>query len=299
MSGWGDLALLRPIWLLAVPLVLLLSVGLRRQAAGLGDWARVIDPAMLAAMRALGRVEVTGTGARGIAGLLVAGIAAVALSGPAVERREAAAFRNLDGVVFVLDVSKSVTEGADWIRVQTLGRFGIASLGTRPAGMVVYAGDAYVATDMTADTAQLGITLSLIDADTVPDPGSRPYLGLELALDMLRDSGVLAGDVVLMSDGAGIGPEAIGLAADIAGQGARLSVVVPRRDASVDTLAATGGGQVFDLSQIDELAQFLGRSGRERLEQQEYKLLFRADLGRFLLILALVPALLLFRRRAG
>lgn len=295
--GWGDLTLLRPAWLLAVPLVMLLAVLWRRQAAGLGDWGRVIDPAMLAALRALGRVEATGTGLRGGAGLLLTGAVVVALSGPAVERRAAASYRNLDGVVFVLDASRSATNGAEWIAMQTIGRFGIAALGTRPGGMVVFAGDAYVATDMTADTDQLGVTLSLIDADTVPDPGSRPHLGLKLALEMLRDSGVLAGDVVLMSDGGGFGPETLARAGEIVAQGARLSVVVPGRSATAETLAATGGGQVFELSQIDAFASFLGRSGRDRLEQQEYKLLFRSDLGRYLLILALVPAVMLFRRR--
>ena len=36
---------------------------------------------------------------------------------------------------------------------------------------------------MTADHAQLGQTLSLVGADTVPDPGTRPGLALARARD--------------------------------------------------------------------------------------------------------------------
>ncbi|WP_299846695.1 vWA domain-containing protein [uncultured Roseovarius sp.] len=297
MSVFTDIALLRPTWLLLLPALVLVAVFLRRQSVGLGDWTRVIDPAMMVALRALGRVEADSTGARGMAALITAALVVLALAGPAIERREAAAFRNLDGVVFVLDASKSATEGSDWIAMQTIARYGIAALGSRPAGLVIFAGDAYVATDLTADTRQLGITLSLVDAETVPDPGSRPHLGLALARDMLQSSGVLAGDVVLISDGAGLGPEALKRASDIAGQKARLSVIVPQTSPAAETLAAAGAGKVFNLAQIDDFAGFLGRSGRDRLEEQEYKLLFRADLGRYLLLAALIPALILFRRR--
>lgn len=294
-----DLSLLRPLWLLAVPALIGLGLLLRRRRAGLGDWDRVVDPAMMQALRALGQVDDRSAARRGVAALIAAALITLALAGPAVERRDAAAFRNLDGVVFVLDASRSLLESERWPAMQTMGRFGISALGSRPAALVVFGGDAYVATDMTGDTGQLGLTFSLIDADTLPNPGSRPERGLELAAQILREADVLAGDVILLSDGGGFGPAAIEQAGLIAGQGARLSVVALERSAPVETLARTGGGQVFGLEQTDALAAFLRESGRERLEQQDYPLLFWADFGRWLLILALLPVLLMFRRRGG
>ncbi|MFZ5963717.1 VWA domain-containing protein [Thalassococcus sp. BH17M4-6] len=292
-----DLALLRPVWLVLLPALVLLGVVLRRRQAGLGDWNKVVDPAMMRALRALGRVDAQSAARRGLTALVAAGLIALALIGPAVERRDAAAFRNLDGVVFVLDASPSMLESERWPALQTMGRFGIAALGSRPAGLVVFGGDAYVATDMTGDTDQLGLTFSLIDGDTLPNPGSRPERGLELAARMLRDADVLAGDVVLISDGGGLGPAALEQAAAIAAQGARLSVVSAAPGDTVAVLARTGGGQVFDTDQTDDLAAFLRQSGRERLEQQDYPLLFWADYGRYVLLLALIPVLMLFRRR--
>lgn len=293
----ADLSLLRPLWLIVLPGLVVVALILRRRQVGIGDWNRVVDPALLAALRALGRVEDQAVGRRGTVALIAAGLITLALAGPAIERRDAAAFRNLDGVVFVLDASPSVTESDRWPALQAMGRFGIAALGSRPAGLIVFGGDAYVATDMTGDTPQLGLTFSLIDKDTVPNPGSRPERGLELAARMLRDADVLAGDVVLLSDGGGFGPGALEQAAAIAAQGARLSVVATLRSPEIETLAATGGGQVFDLDQTDDLAGFVRISGRERLEKQDYPLLFRADYGRYLLILALFVVLALFRRR--
>ncbi|MEO3416455.1 vWA domain-containing protein [Roseovarius sp. CAU 1744] len=298
MSWLVDLTLLRPLWLLALPALAVAAIALRRRVAGLGDWPRVIDPALLRAFGALGRIEAGGARAPHLAALVAAGIVTLALAGPATERRDTAAFRNMDGVIFVFDASTSVFEDGHWPAMQTMGRFGIAALGSRPAGMVVFAGDAYVATDLTADTRQLGQSLSLIDADTVPDPGSRPHLGLQQALEMMRGAELLAADIVLVSDGAGLGPAAISAAAEIAAQGGRLSLVVPRAAPALQSLAATGGGQVFGLSDIDAFAAYLGAPDRTRLERQDFPLLLRFDLGRYLLIAALVPVALLFRRRA-
>ena len=205
MSGLGEMALLRPLWLLALPALAAFALLLWRRQRGAGDWARVIDPALLAGLHAMGRIERAGPGAAGLAALLVAGLTALALSGPSVERRDAAAFRNLDGVVLVLDASPSATGGADWEGLRTMGRSGIAALGSRPGALVVFAGDAYVASDMTADTRQVGLTLSLVEEDTVLDPGSRPERGLRLAAEILEEAEVLAGDVVLLTDGGGVG----------------------------------------------------------------------------------------------
>ncbi len=292
-----DIVLLRPLWLLALPPLVLAAVLLRRRRVRLGDWDRVVDPAIMAALRALGRAENSGGGFPGVAALSAAAVVIVALAGPAVERRDAAAYRNLDGVVFVLDVSPSMTESDDWIAIQTMARVGVAALRSRPAALIVFGGDAYMATDMTADTRQLGLTLSLLGAGTVPDPGSRPGLGLGLAERALNRAQILAGDVVLLTDGGGLGPAALQQAAVIAGHGARVSVVAPQRTAATETLASTGGGQVFALDQSADLAGFLARSGQTRLEKQDYPLLFRADYGRYLLGLALILVLPLFRRQ--
>ncbi|MFK7762462.1 MAG: VWA domain-containing protein [Roseobacter sp.] len=292
------LTLLRPWWL--VGLLILIPIGwwLHGRRGGLGDWQKAVDPVLMQAMLALGRVDSNANRAPLWAMLATVTITLFALAGPAVERREAVSFRNLDGVLFVIDTSPSVTEDPRWPQMLTMGRFGISALGTRPGGLIIFAGDAYVATDMTLDHTQLGQTLSLLSAETVPDPGSRPARGLSLAADMLAGAEIIAGDVVLFTDGTGLGSETLRLAEQITQTGARLSLVALNSvDAAFETHAAVGKGAVFTLAQTDALSDWLAHSTRTRLEAQDFPLLFWKDLGRYVLLLALLPLLLLFRRQ--
>lgn len=291
------LTLLRPLWLVGFLVVVPIGWWLHGHRGGLGDWQKAVDPALMRAMIALGRVDSSANRGPLWAMLATVAITLLALAGPAVERREAVSFRNLDGVLFVIDTSPSVTEDPRWPQMLTMGRFGISALGTRPGGLIVFAGDAYVATDMTLDHTQLGQTLSLLSAETVPDPGSRPARGLSLAADMLVGADIIAGDVVLFTDGSGLGPETLRLAEQITQTGARLSLVaLNTAEAAFGTHAAAGKGAVFTLADTNALSDWLSHSTRTRLEAQNFPLLFWKDLGRYLLLLALLPMLLLFRR---
>ncbi len=295
-----ELTLLRPLWLLALPVLGVAGWWLYRRRGGLGDWQRASDPALLRAMVALGRVDKSASGAPLLALLAALGLVVIGLAGPAVERRDTLSFRNLDAVIFVIDASPSVTEHTRWPQMLTMGRFGLAALGTRPGGLIVFAGDAYVASDVTLDHLQLGQTLSLIGPETVPDPGSRPERGLQRAVEMLDDAEVLAGDVILLTDGAGLASPSLQMAWAIAARGARLSLVaLDGVSAGFETHAAAGQGRVFTLDQTEDLATWLSSAARTQLEQQDYPLLFWQDVGRYLLLLALVPMLFLFRKEVA
>lgn len=295
-----DISLLRPLWLLGLPL---LAGGLwwvfKRQG-GVGDWQRAADPGLLRAMAALGRVDQGGSRLPLITVGAALALMVIALSGPAIERRDTLTWRNLDSVLFVQDSSDSVTTHDRWPQMQTMGRFGLAALGTRPGGLVVFGGDAYVASDVTLDHEQLGQTYSLIGPDTVPDPGSRPAAGLALADRLLAQGQVLAGDVILLTDGAGLGPASLRAAEVLAARGARLSLVsLEAPSGAMRAHAQIGGGTVFTLDQTAELSDWLQQESRTRLELQNYPLLYWRDLGRFILLAALVPLLLLFRRQGA
>lgn len=304
MSALFELSLLRPLWLLLLPGILFFGVALHRRRAGAGDWGKVIDPNLMSALKSLGHVRDTGNGALAWLPLIGAGVIAVSLAGPAQEARDANSFRNLDGVVFVIDVSSSMTEDALWPQIVTMGRVGIAALGTRPAAMVVFAGDSYSASALTADTAQIGLTLTFLDNETVRDEGTRPERGLQQALQVLDDAQIVAGEVFLFTDGGGLGAEAVKMTAELVDAGARVSTVFAETEnsegrAAVEALTKIGGGIVFELDLSVAFAEHLGRSVAERLERQDYLIMFQSDYGRYLLILAMFPILALFRQRAA
>ncbi len=294
-----DATLLRPAWLLALPALILAGVWLHARGGALGAWQRAIKPDLLPALIGLGWVKLRADRRRLQASLGAAAIIILALAGPAQERRDGLSYRNLDSVLLLVDVSRSVTESARWPQMMTMARFAIAALGGRPGGLIVYAGDSYAVTELTMDHQQLGQTVSLIDAETVPDPGTRPERALGMAADVLREAEIVAGDVILLTDGAGLGSASLAEAEALVLKGARLSVIsLNEPSPDLENLAAIGKGQVFTLDQTDALTRWLQEDARTRLERQTYPLLFWKDYGRFLLILALLPMLLLFRKEA-
>lgn len=288
--------LLRPWWLLALPMVIALAWHLWSRRGALGDWERVADPGLLQVMTSLGRVD--GQARRGplIAGLVAAALIVLALAGPAVERRDSLSFRNLDGVILAVDASASMMEHPRWPEMQATGRFGLGRLGTRPGALIVFGGDAYEVAEMTLDHVELGQSFSLIEVGLVPDPGSRPARALALAADRLGTAGVIAGDVILMTDGAGLGAATLAEAERIMAAGARLSVVTFAPGPAVESLAQIGGGRVFGANEAEAFGDWLEAGNRTRLEQQAFPLLYWRDLGRYLVVLVMVPLLGLFRR---
>lgn len=292
-----DVTLLRPVWGLFVLIVCGVGWWLLSRAGGFGAWDKVTDPQLVKAMAAIGRIESGSLPLTPAALLLTTGIIVIALTGPAIERRDAQTYRNLDGVLFVVDASDSVAEDDRWPQMLSMGRFGVSALGSRSGGIIVFAGDAYVATDMTTDHRQLGQTFSLIDGETVPNKGSRPERALALAIQRIEEAGILAGDVVIYTDGDGLGATSLQQVASLATRGARVSFVsLQSPTAQMQTHAGVGGGTVFTLDQTDDLALWLADDAATRLERADYPVLFWHDLGRYLLFLALFPLLFLFWR---
>ncbi|KQQ14659.1 hypothetical protein ASF53_08510 [Methylobacterium sp. Leaf123] len=304
-----SLTLLRPLWFLAIPIVALLALRAAWRSAPLGDWNKAVDPHLMALFARRGAV-LGGRRQANLAAALAAGILALALTGPAIERPEAATFRNLDATVIVLDLSRSVTEGGRFKEARQAAEAVAEAAGTRSLALIVYAGDAYTALSPTNDRESLATTLFALDADTVPDRGSHPERGLALARRTLAEANVVAADVVLISDGDGIGQAAEREAAAIRDKGWQLHALfvpagkalppgAPRPDrTALDRLAGTGGGRAADIEASEAVLDRVGASTAQHLAANGYGVLAFADLGRWLLLLALLPALLLFRRSA-
>ncbi len=304
-----SLALLRPWWLVALLPLALLVLRATWRAAPLGDWRRAVDPALMRLMERRGAV-LGGRRQANLAAAVAAGLIALALTGPAIERQDAATFRNLDATVIVLDLSRSVTDGGSLKEVRQTAQAVAEAAGTRSVALVVYAGDAYLAMSPTTDRDSLGTTLFALDADTVPDRGSHPERGLALARRTLAEADVVAADVVLITDGDGLGEAARREARAIAGRGWNLQGLfvpttkslppgAPKPDrAALDGVVSAGGGVAAELDTPAAVLDAVGASTAQHLAAGGYTVLAFADLGRWLLLLAALPALLLFRRSA-
>ena len=301
-----DLTLLRPWWLVALPVVAVLGVVFARRARGLAGWDRAIEPKMMAALVRLNRV-VPGKARRAWLPVAIAAVLAVALVGPARRDSDPPTFRNLDGIVIAMDLSRSIAAGGSLVDAQSAAELILQRAGTRPAALIVYAGEAYLASAFTTDPRSLGTTIAVLDGETVPNPGSRADRALELAARTLQEASILDGDVVLITDGDRIGPAAIAAAAKLRDAGAHVSTlfVAPKarygdmpaaRPEDLKRLAETGGGFAGAAADPAPVADAIGSRAAEALTSGDYAVLYFTDYGRWLLILALLPALALFRR---
>ncbi|MGK7753851.1 MULTISPECIES: vWA domain-containing protein [unclassified Roseovarius] len=307
MTDGGEFVLLRPLWLIGIPLALLAGGAVAWAARGLDRWRRVIDPELLSALRKLGHVS---DGRRTIDPWLLAmagGLTALALAGPATRDPDAPVLRNLDAVMILMDLSPSVTQGGGFDDAQAAVSRLIDRHGTRPVAMAVYSAESFLVSVPTEDPAALQTVIAVADSQTIPVGGSRPDRALDLARQTLTDAAAAYPDVVLVSDGGGAGPEALDRARQMAAEGIRVSAVFvppdeppygmppPDRD-GLAAIVSAGGGMIADATDIATVEKILSERQGAVASDPTLRNLRYADQGRWLLAFALLPLAFLLRR---
>lgn len=308
MNAAGEMILLRPLWLAGVVLAAGLAALVLRHRRSLGGWAGIIEPHLLRFLAARGQVQMPRGGGTAALFAAVAGLAALALSGPATRNDGAPGFRNHAVIFLLIDLSHSVTEGGNLEDVQAAAALVLAGAGTRPVALALYAGEAYLVSPPTSDPASLETVVSVLGAGTLPDGGSRPDRGLDLARRVIGAAEARQVDLIVVSDGGGFGPDADHTTRVLREEGVRVSAIyvapadtpygmpAPDREA-LARLAAAGGGIVTDATDTASLAALLDDTRDHATGDAEVAALLFKDHGRWFLWPALVPALLLFRRR--
>lgn len=299
------ITLLRPEWIAALLLIAGLGIFMAPRISGLAGWTKVVDEPLLEAMNKMGRVR-PGSGGRNWLPAIIATIIGVAMLGPATRVREEQSFRNLDGLVLVMDMSRSVTEGGDLTSAVAATRLMLAQSGARSVGLVIFAGDAYQVSAFTSDLTAIGTMMALLDAETVPDPGSRPERGLQEASAMLQQASIISGDVLMITDGGGISDAVRREVETIVGSGARVSVLlipssagpVAPDPAKVQELVQIGGGVLTNIVDTSAMSEMLSTSVGAEHASGGFAALNWRDFGRWVLLIALFPALALFRKGA-
>ena len=305
MSG---LVLLRPWWLIALLPVAALALWLWRHRAA-GEWAAVVDPVLLAAMRRLGHLSAAGTDPSPFLACIAAALLALGLAGPAVPRAGAETLERRDPVILMLDLSPSVAGGPALADLQAAAAQVLQSAGGRPVGIMVYAADAYVASAPTSDAASLQGLIAVLSPETMPIAGSRPDIALAEARDIFAGDGQPAdpggADFIVISDGGGA-DRALDEARRFASEGARVSTLAlaPRTPGgpapepeALAALAREGGGASAPARAPRPVLERIEAARIARIARsQEATRIFR-DLGPWFLGLAALPGLAIFRRR--
>ena len=268
---------IRPWWLLAIPPGLASVWWLRRFYLRGGAWEAIVDPVLLPSLAA-------GTGGRqrewpwvfmAVAVFLVG----VALAGPAFEASPQPVFRSLSARIIVLDVSRSMDardlSPSRMVRARQKVFDLLRRSRDRRAGLVVFAGDAFVVAPLTRDADTLVHLLSAIDSSVVPVQGNRPDLGLVAADRLLERGRAIDGEVILVTDGPP-GSKTRDAAAALAA-----------RDIPVSLLAVgTEAGAPVPLSEGGFLLDAAGAPVVARVDREALRAVAEAGNGRFATVTA-------------
>lgn len=202
--------LLRPEWLLALIPLLLLLWRMQSGRARAGNLATVCDPQLLPYLliSAKEKPAINLNLLIGIGGLL----AIVALAGPSWKKLEQPVYRQQSSLVILLDLSSSMN-GTDIEPSRlTKARFKLLDILKRrnegQTALVVYAAQPFVVTPLTDDSATIRSLVNSLTTEIMPSQGSRPDLALLRGIELLKQSGATAGDLLFLTDG--ISDEALG-----------------------------------------------------------------------------------------
>ncbi len=322
----ADFHWLRPEWLLAIPLVILMAIVFARGRLSSGNWRDVIDPVLMPYV--LSRAPGRGIDYRwwllAIGGVL----AALALAGPAWQRIEQPVFRAEQALVVALDLSRSMD--AQDISPSRLARARLKILDIlerRKSGqtaLVVYSSNAFTVTPLTTDTDTVAALVNSLSTDIMPSRGSSPVVAMQKGRQLLDQAGVGYGEVLLISDGGSSAAaekvardlKSAGYTVSVLGVGTREGAPIPRasggfvtdnrgriavprlEETSLRALAAAGGGRFATLSADNRDLDILlsgevttASSSAEALATDQWR-----EEGPWLLLLLLPIAALAFRR---
>lgn len=302
------MSILQPYWIAIAALLGL--AGLYFPSAGGGDgWHKVIHPKVLGYLRPAGHAY-----RRFNLALICAAVAALALAAPSRPVQDDNVYQNSETWFVLLDVSRSMELTDIAPSRMAAARDAAARIiemaGSRPVALVLFAGDAYLASPPSFDKAQAATFLSAAIPGVVPIEGSDAARGLSLIHTIIDDAGLARSRIFVLSDADSRVAAGEELAAGLATGGHRTDVIVfgspasegrsPDMDAA-GRLALAGNGAVLvadNLGRVDTGALAASPPGGTGLSFLALPITTeRIELLSHWVLLPLLPLLLVLYRR--
>lgn len=201
---------LRPLWLIGLLLCPLLW---RFQARGRQlehDWARAIDPKLLAYLTPqsahsahTNEQQKQQRHTRLLPGLLA--LCLIALAGPSWEQKPQPVMQLQDQMVVIVDLSLSMLATDLAPNRLTRAKQKLQDLlSLRKEGntaLIVFSGDAHVVTPLTDDTNTISANIPALDPYLMPVIGARPDRAVTEAVKLFEQAGARQGRIILLTDG--------------------------------------------------------------------------------------------------
>jgi Ca-activated chloride channel family protein len=193
---------LRPEWLFACIPVIALLAWLRFEKTSQGDWQQLI-PKQLLVHLLHEKKGASSTYAIVLLSVLWL-LAVIALAGPSWKRIPQPVYEKVEARVYVLDLSYSMYSSD--IKPNRIVRARLKLLDLLESkreglsALVVFSGDAHVVTPLTNDNNTIASLASVLEPRIMPNIGSNASAGIAKALELLSNTQLDKGKIILITD---------------------------------------------------------------------------------------------------
>jgi len=202
----GEFHFLRPEWFFAVIPVLLISLLVIKKSKPLSGWEKICDPVLLKyQMIDIGNsTSAYQVWLRWLIPLILL-ITIVSLAGPSWSKKEQPVFQKNTPLIIILDLSYSMN--ATDIKPTRLERAKLKImdiLQSRTEGqsaLIAYAGDPHIVSPLTNDNKTIMSLLPVLSTSIMPVPGSQMSDALSAAEQLLKNTSMPNGKIIVLTDG--------------------------------------------------------------------------------------------------
>lgn len=201
--NYADFHFLRPEWLIILPFMLGLIFLFKTQLLSSGNWRKLVEPELIPYV--LSRHQLQEKKYKWWLISMTIILTLIALAGPTWERLEQPAFRMDQSLVVALDLSRSMN--AQDINPDRITRARLKVLDilkrrqSAQVALIVYSANAFTVTPLTTDSKTIASLVGSLDTKIMPSRGSYPAAAIDKGMQLLKQAGVINGEVLLVTDG--------------------------------------------------------------------------------------------------
>ena len=201
--NYADFHFLRPEWLIILPFMLGLIFLFKTQLLSSGNWFKLVEPELIPYV--LSRHQLQEKKYKWWLISMTIILTLIALAGPTWEKLEQPAFRMDQSLVVALDLSRSMN--AQDINPDRITRARLKVLDilkrrqSAQVALIVYSANAFTVTPLTTDSKTIASLVGSLDTKIMPSRGSYPAAAIDKGMQLLKQAGVINGEVLLVTDG--------------------------------------------------------------------------------------------------
>jgi Ca-activated chloride channel family protein len=201
--NYADFHFLRPEWLIILPFMLGLIFLFKTQLLSSGNWFKLVEPELIPYVLSRHQLQENKYKWWLISMTIILTLAA--LAGPTWEKLEQPAFRMDQSLVVALDLSRSMN--AQDINPDRITRARLKVLDilkrrqSAQVALIVYSANAFTVTPLTTDSKTIASLVGSLDTKIMPSRGSYPAAAIDKGMQLLKQAGVINGEVLLVTDG--------------------------------------------------------------------------------------------------